>query len=265
MTLLLTREAKAKKNKKIKMLPLTKVRRIEASLARKIKAPMHDMIIDIIDFLKPFAKVEAQIAKESFYMPDVNKIMNKYKNDIYTSIQEETRKSSKMAAIYTAQTFKTPFDARFYNQYVEPVIMNRKFKIISTTITKNIENQLKGGLLAMLQKGATARQTIDYFKGLKTNYRSIARTEVLSAANQSSWTMANKEADEVGIKHLMDKTWNVTNINERHWNDNMNGQTVKFNEFFDVAGEPASHPQDSSLSASNFINCQCYMTRQVVQ
>lgn len=240
-----------------------------------MKPLMRSVIEDILEMLeeqkavekilsaKESAKALRQI-KEAMEPNDITKFVTDKKRDIFLTIEKHDRKAAKTAAAYAAQTFGVPLDGRYYNRYVEPVIMERKFKIVTTTITDNLEDDLKDGLTAMLKEGASAGAAIEYFRGLKTNYRTIVRTEVLTAANQASWLLTNKELNELGILNLMKKTWNTTFNNSRDAHIEANGQQVDFNDFFEVGGEQCMHPGDASLSAGNIINCQCFITRDVI-
>ena len=128
----------------------------------------------------------------------------------------------------------------------------------------NLEQELKNGMKAMLIEGASAGAAIEYFNGLNTNYRTIARTEILGAANKASWMLTTKELSELGIMGLMLKTWNTTFNNSRDAHIEANGQQVNFEDEFEVGGEMCMHPQASNLSAGNVINCQCFITRDVI-
>ena len=267
--------AQKNKFKKIRILPAGKIARVERSLRRHLKPLMHGILDEIIEKLEDQKKIEKLLSaveakeatkaiKESLEPNEIGKILTKRKNDIFLTIEKHDRKAAKIAAYYAASTFGVALDGTFYNRYVEPVIMERKFKIITTTITDNLEKELKGGLTAMLKDGASAGAAIEFFSGLNTNYRTIARTEVLSAANQSSWILNVKELNELGIMNLMRKTWNTNFNNSRDAHIEAHGQQVDFSEAFEVGGELAMFPQDPKLSAGNFINCQCFITRDVI-
>jgi hypothetical protein len=258
--------------KKIRMLPTGRIQKVEASLRMHLKPLMHNILDDIIDRLEEQKIIENKIKaaeslkriKEALEPNEISALINKKQNDIFLTIENHDRKAARIAAAYAAGTFGAALDGKFYNRYIEPVIMERKFKIITTTITDSLEQELKGGLIAMLKEGASAGAAIEYFRGLNTNYRTIARTEVLTAANQASWLLTNKELNELGIMDLMKKTWNTTYNNSRDAHIEADQQQVNFNELFEVGGENCMHPGDASLSAGNIINCQCFITRDVI-
>ena len=183
-----------KKKRKIRLFPATRIKGIESRLSNKLKPLLKGMINDVIEYLEPFAKSEKEeerlrkkAFKEAFYEPDVDKIINKSKSDILIAVTTESEKAAKAAAVFTASKLNQPFDERYYNEGVKPLIALRKFRIVTTVITENIARELKTGIRKMITKGVTAKSAIQHFKSLKTNHRTIARTEVLSAANQSGW------------------------------------------------------------------------------
>lgn len=82
----------------------------------------------------------------------------------------------------------------------------------------------------------------------------IARTETNKAANRTITEAAAEVAKEVAIT----KTWLATD-DDRTRDDHLDadGQTVPFDEPFDVGGEQGMYPGDDSFSAAQVVNCRC--------
>lgn len=95
----------------------------------------------------------------------------------------------------------------------------------------------------------------------KTRSRAIARTEVVTAQNQGRYMAAQSSSLE------MEKAWQPA-IDARTRPSHramLNNPWKPLNEDFWLANdfgvlEPAKHPMDERLSASNVINCRCCLT-----
>jgi len=88
---------------------------------------------------------------------------------------------------------------------------------------------------------------INHWKALR-----IARTEVVSASS---------EGVKVGAEQLPGnkmKVW-ISTFDQRSRDDHMaaDGQTVSYNEEFNIGGEPLEYPGDPKGSPGNIINCRC--------
>lgn len=85
----------------------------------------------------------------------------------------------------------------------------------------------------------------------------IARTETNKAANRG----LNEAATAVNSELALTKTWLATGDEKtREDHADADGQTVAFDDQFDVGGEAADFPCDPALSAGNVINCRCTLT-----
>lgn len=82
----------------------------------------------------------------------------------------------------------------------------------------------------------------------------IARTETARAANATANAAAGAVNDEVPIV----KTWLATEDDRtRETHADADGQTVAFDDVFDVGGWPAAYPCDPELPAEESVNCRC--------
>lgn len=88
--------------------------------------------------------------------------------------------------------------------------------------------------------------------------RTIARTETIGAANGAGF-------DAAGAVHLsgveLEKTWLATNDEvTRPDHADADGQTVPYDQPFDVGGEELMYPGDDNGSAEQVCNCRCTCT-----
>lgn len=123
-------------------------------------------------------------------------------------------------------------------------------KQITASVTSGIlQGKSIKGLADDLQKRIT---TMNRDSAIRT-----ARTAVTGAQNagrQDSFEAAAK----MGIK--VRKRWIATKDNRtRHDHGVADGQTVEYNEAFDVGGETLMYPGDASGSGWNIYNCRCSM------
>jgi len=84
----------------------------------------------------------------------------------------------------------------------------------------------------------------------------IVKTEGNYVANLGTAQSAKTFFGEDGTN----KVWNCNFRNSRDWHISAHTQKVGFKENFVVDGEPLSMPGDPRSSASNRINCNCYLT-----
>lgn len=139
-----------------------------------------------------------------------------------------------------------------------------------TSYTKaRIRNALRDGMA----EGEGVYQMMGRIQGLKTmsagRAERIARTEVLAAGNAGSLAAAGS----FGVP--MKKLWLTTLDDRTRGMDpkdpishvDPDGQAVKLDEPFLVAGEQLQFPGDSSLGASagNVVNCRCGLSYEVDQ
>jgi len=246
------------KGKKIPGLPRTRLNRIEAGLARELRAIMWRFVDDVIAKLKPYTAQEA-------FIPTINvdAVGQEYSTDLFATISRHKIRAIEVAGVYMANKFSVPFDKKYFNNQVVPLIMDRTFKIVTTQITKSISDELKGVLVAGVSQGAPASKIIEHMNSLKTNYKTIARTEINTAASEGSFLLANKELSELGLSGMALKGWQTASdekVRDTHIDAENNygeGKEIPFEEEFVVGGERMMFPADYSASAGEIINCRC--------
>lgn len=255
-TMLIKSRVKAKR--KITTLPNSKLARLESGLNRELKNIFYNIIDDVINKLKPFDTKEANIPI------NIDKLGEQYKTDIYASIMKYKRRALETAGVHMANQFKVPFDVRYFNDKLVPIITDRTFKIVTTKITPNISDTLKDVLTNGIEQGASIAQIMKHFDTLELNHRTIARTEINSAANDASFMLASKELNEMGLVGTAVKGWETAGderVRDAHFQagqDYGSGSEIPFSESFNVMGEPIMFPCDySNGSAGNIINCRC--------
>ena len=118
-----------------------------------------------------------------------------------------------------------------------------------------IQQALQDGVAAGEDINRIAARVQDVFDGASRNRaKTIARTEVISAANGSAdLAAAQLPSDVVGGKE-----W-ISTRDERTRDDHAeaDGQVVLMGEAFVVGGEPLAYPGDPSGDAGNVISCRC--------
>lgn len=90
----------------------------------------------------------------------------------------------------------------------------------------------------------------------------IARTETHGAAENTSYTAAGA----VHAEQPLTKTWLATlDDRTRDTHVDADGQTVAYDESFDVGGDSLDYPGDPSGSAEEVVNCRCTVTYQLAE
>lgn len=246
------------KTKKIPAVPRVKIDRLEAGLSRELKNILYKVLDEAIDKLRPFTGKEA-------YLPiNVDAIGDAYETDIFAAISKYKRRAAETAAIHVSNKLNVPFDKRYFNNKLLPVLNDRTFKIVTTKITKTISDDIKNAIQNGLKQGASAEQIIKHLDSLETNHRTIARTEINAAANDASFDVATKELSEIGLIGTAVKGWQTSNdekVRDAHieaGNSYGSGNEISVGDPFVVMGEEVMFPADYTHgSAGNIINCRC--------
>lgn len=90
----------------------------------------------------------------------------------------------------------------------------------------------------------------------------IARTETHGAAENTSFGAAGA----VNRNQPLTKTWLATlDDRTRDTHADADGQTVAYDEPFDVGGDSLDYPGDPSGSAEEVVNCRCSVTYQLAE
>lgn len=98
-------------------------------------------------------------------------------------------------------------------------------------------------------------RVLDIFTSSDSRARTIARTTVVGSANGATHEAYETVQDTIGP---LVKEWVATSDDRtREWHIDADGQTVPFDEPFDVDGEPMMYPGDPAGSPENVINCRC--------
>lgn len=244
------------KTKLIRSVPRTRLNSVESTLNRQLKSIFYRIIDETIDKVRPYVT-------ESIANINVDAIGKKYETDIFAAISQNKRRALAIVGAHISKQFGTPLDKRYFNSVLIPRVMDRTFKIVTTEITKNISKQLKETLVAGLREGASASQIIKRLDMLELNHKTIARTEINTAANEASFDLATKELGELGLMGTAKKGWTTSNdekVRDAHvdaGNDYGEGNEIDIDEAFVVGGESMLYPADYSASAGNIINCRC--------
>jgi len=139
-----------------------------------------------------------------------------------------------------------------------------KGAILSTQLTDTTRKDVQNIIAKGIEAGLSTNEITKFIKDkarIKSTSRAdlISRTEVHSAANWSSIESTQSISDELNIE--LKKVWNTTEDERTRSSHRMaDGQKVDMNESFLVNNEKLMYPGDSSGSASNVINCRCFLT-----
>lgn len=133
-------------------------------------------------------------------------------------------------------------------------LANKNLKIRG--IVQTVKDQIKSELIEAFEKGETVDQIADRIRGVfdiaKSRARTIARTEIIGAANESRAIALNRS----GFK---EKQW-FTAMDEkvRPTHMLMHGKVVKVGEMWTLpSGVSLRHPGDYNGPASEIVNCRC--------
>jgi hypothetical protein len=151
-------------------------------------------------------------------------------------------------------------------RYIEDVA-GQKITLVTNYTKKTIRRELRKVLDEGLENGLSfgdimkkLRYNItrgDYAKFTKARALRIAKTEVMTAANQGSYTAAY-------MSGMTRKKWLTAPFGiakeERHNKIGMNGQERAMDQPFDVDGVQMMYPGDPAGGAQNVIECNCNMT-----
>lgn len=246
------------KNKRFAAVPRVKIDRLERGLDKELGNIFHKIINEVIDKLKPY------VVKEAYIPINVDAVGAEYQTDIYATISKYKTRAVQTAAVHVANQLGVPLDVRYVNEKLLPAIKERTFKIVTTSITPTISDTLKEVLKNGIEQGASAEQIIKHFDMLELNHRTIARTEINSAANDASFELATKELSSIGLIGTAVKGWQTSNdekVRDAHIQAGENygrGNEIPVAELFNVGGENIMFPADYSQgSAGNIINCRC--------
>ena len=156
------------------------------------------------------------------------------------------------------------FDLKLKNSVIEKVRnrvlekYNKKnsasmIKYITNTTKKRINNIIIKAQKEGLNQKEIAKLIKDSVKDMSGNRaRTIARTETSKAVNITSQAVANN----AGIKK---KKWIYTDISKvpRIEHQDLDGETIGIDEYFNVGGFSGLYPHDPNLPAQEVINCNC--------
>jgi len=131
---------------------------------------------------------------------------------------------------------------------------------LTDTTRKDVQNIIAKGI----EVGLSTNEITKFIKDkarIKSTSRAdlISRTEVHSSANWASIESTQSISNELNIEFK--KVWNTTEDERtRSSHRKADGQKVDMDESFLVNDEKLMYPGDSQGSASNVINCRCFLT-----
>lgn len=126
---------------------------------------------------------------------------------------------------------------------------------MTDTTYSAIQQALQDGVAAGEDINRIAARVQDVFAQASTNRaKTIARTEVISAANGSASLAASQLPSDVAAGQEF-----IATRDERTRDDHADadGQIVGMGQPFDVGGEALLYPGDPAGSPENVVNCRC--------
>lgn len=130
---------------------------------------------------------------------------------------------------------------------------------LTDTTRKDVQNIIAEGIKDHLSSKEIAKFIKEKAGISRSRAELISRTEVHSSANWASIESTQSISNELNIEFK--KVWNTTEDERtRSSHRKADGQKVDMDESFLVNDEKLMYPGDSSGSASNVINCRCFLT-----
>lgn len=130
---------------------------------------------------------------------------------------------------------------------------------LTDTTRKDVQNIIAEGIKDNLSSKEIAKFIKEKAGISRSRAELISRTEVHSSANWASIESTQSISNELNIEFK--KVWNTTEDERtRSSHREADGQEVDMDESFLVNDEKLMYPGDSSGSASNVINCRCFLT-----
>lgn len=130
---------------------------------------------------------------------------------------------------------------------------------LTDTTRKDVQNIIAEGIKDNLSSKEIAKFIKEKAGISRSRAELISRTEVHSSANWASMESTQSISNELNIEFK--KVWNTTEDERtRSSHRKADGQKVDMDESFLVNDEKLMYPGDSSGSASNVINCRCFLT-----
>jgi len=149
-------------------------------------------------------------------------------------------------------------------------IRAKTVKIVTTTITPHLRDELLAKIESSINAGFTIDETAHDLGFLNTNWRTIARTETFDVMNAGSRNQVMNEAAEFGadIVKFWQHSGNTHNPRISHLAaaDQYNQDSaIPVDEPFIVNGIPMQMPHDPDAPAEEVVNCGCtavYLVKQ---
>lgn len=130
---------------------------------------------------------------------------------------------------------------------------------LTDTTRKDVQNIIAEGIKDNLSSKEIAKFIKEKAGISRSRAELISRTEVHSSANWASMESTQSISNELNIEFK--KVWNTTEDERtRSSHRKADGQKVDMDESFLVNDEKLMYPGDSQGSASNVINCRCFLT-----
>ena len=151
--------------------------------------------------------------------------------------------------------FKLAFPLSYENlqKKVLEKASEKAFKITTTQITPTLEKVLRDRLKTGYEKGWGTPKIAKSLTGIKTNAKTIARTEMNQIVQSAHFETTLDASDK--MDYPMEKTWlTAQDPNVRDWHAAMDGETVEIDQPF---SNGLMFPLDPAGSAEEVINCRC--------
>lgn len=202
------------------------------------------------------AKIRADFAKIGAYKISMGKPLPTLKN---TSGIKFTELKARAAIGFSAHM------AQLIAEYFSVDVLN-----VSEGITQTTRDLIATVFNEAYREGLNINEIVDKLKDTelsRVRARLIARTETVTASNQSALFVAN----DTGL--LYNKTWLATrDARTRNDHREVNGNQVGMNDYFNVGGFDMAAPGDHGgkngklpVPAKEICNCRCCVTMQAVR
>lgn len=130
-----------------------------------------------------------------------------------------------------------------------------KIRGVGLDVATDLTASLTEGSLLGESIDALTDRVLSIFTSSESRARTIARTTVVGSSNGATHEAYGTVQDTIGP---LAKEWVATSDDRtREWHVDADGQTVPYDEPFDVDGEAMMYPGDPAGSAENVVNCRC--------
>lgn len=209
---------------------------------------------------KLMREVDGSISKaDQAIKRDIDRHLKRQYKESYYQMAWLLETSTKAKLAYTP--IKAYVLAEAVNIQFTGLTLNERLSKRRKELQYDMREKITRGLSEGKHYRTIAEDVSTVLEGDMAKANRIVRTES-RRARETGISNSVKHAESKGIR--MSKTWR--NLNDERSRDThlaLDGTKIETNEMFDVNGYEADHPLDTSLPASEVVNCRCFLAYEV--